>query len=380
MQDIDATRGGFVLRRMAFGLRRALLLAGLLAGFLLLGSLVAGAYADTPDADGPLDPADTLAASLSGPEAGSAETGTAAGSADGGADSGSSSDSGSLDGSGAAPEGDSGGRAESEHAESVRAGAVERSVEDLLAEAERADGTTPADVARAAAEIVDEDTRSGSESIARKATSEPAVPAERPAEQVAAITERLVEAAELVGQQVDEPQSVLVEAVVHTIVPSAPRPTAPSMKQIAEPTRPVQLEPDVVTPTRAVTARGADPVTAPPRPRAPTPTTPPPGAAAPVGPADPTVTGANAAADRTASGASAPAPPRPAPAGPVAPAPLAPALTHSPSAGGDGHGPRFLQAVLGNLPAALLVIDALTIAAGSPQLTWWFPEVAVGPD
>jgi hypothetical protein len=77
--------------------------------------------------------------------------------------------------------------------------------------------------------------------------------------------------------------------------------------------------------------------------------------------------------------AAAPAPTSSLPTGPVAPAALAPALPHPPSAPSDGHAPTFLQAVLGDRPAALAVIGALALATTARRLTWWYPEVPVGP-
>jgi hypothetical protein len=379
VRDIDATRGGFVLRRMAFRLRRALLLACLLAGFLLLGGLAAGAaYAEPAGVAGPLHPADELAVPVAAPTTGPADTGHAARSADDGEDSASSSDDGLAGGSGPAPEGGSGDPARGEPADSARTGGGEWSVQDAPAEIDGADnpGTAPADVARAG-EIVDGDTASVSELAARKAAAATGARAERAAGQVAAITESLVEAAESVGRQLDEPPAV-VERTVDRAVRPVSRAVAPRVQPIAEPVRP--LEPDVLTPLRSASARAAGPVTAPTRAVAGALTrTPWGGTAAPVGPAAPAVTAATAGVASTASGTLPPVRSRPAAIRPVAGVPLAPALPRSPSAGGDGHAPTFPQAVLGDLPAALLVIGALTTAAGSRQGSWWFSGIAVRP-
>ena len=69
--------------------------------------------------------------------------------------------------------------------------------------------------------------------------------------------------------------------------------------------------------------------------------------------------------------------PAPAPTGPLAHAPAAPADAGGNAGANSGGG--HPAAVLGEFLAGLLVCAALCCAVPTRRLTWWFPEVVVGP-
>jgi hypothetical protein len=69
--------------------------------------------------------------------------------------------------------------------------------------------------------------------------------------------------------------------------------------------------------------------------------------------------------------------PAPAPTGPLAHAPAAPADSGGNVGANSGAG--HPAAVLSELLAGLLVCAALSCAIRTRLLTWWFPEVVVGP-
>jgi hypothetical protein len=73
--------------------------------------------------------------------------------------------------------------------------------------------------------------------------------------------------------------------------------------------------------------------------------------------------------------------PTPAPTAPLAHAPVVPADAGGPSSGNAGghSGAGQPAAVLAELLTGLLLCGALCRATRTRRLTWWFPEVVVGP-
>ncbi|WP_157646889.1 hypothetical protein [Actinomycetospora chiangmaiensis] len=68
-----------------------------------------------------------------------------------------------------------------------------------------------------------------------------------------------------------------------------------------------------------------------------------------------------------------------APGAPVPGDPVAPASPAG-SPGGAGSGASILPGLLADPLALPVVLTALALGACARRRTWWFPEVAIGPD